>query len=278
MPRSTWLHLIVMLAAIVTVTALVAAPVPDTHGAPAKESPAERIKKGLDQAINLDHDGSSLDTVLADIRKQTKINLVVDRMLIQQFGITAEQMPVSIKVQGAKARSVLRTVLQQYQLDYAVVGDSLMVSTESMLVYRQLKQRLPVDIHNLPLAAALKQLARDSGVHLLVDQRAAKDAQAPVSLQLDEVTVEAAVRLLVNQAGLKVVRVGNVLYVTSKGNAAELRADPELVPPGIGNDFPFLPEEKLIPGGMGIAPPGVLPNGAVPVPAPAAPAPAPPAK
>jgi type II secretory pathway component GspD/PulD (secretin) len=259
----------VALAAIVGVTALAAAPAPDL---PAKETAAERIKKALDQPVTLNHEGSSLDTILNDIRKQTKLPIVVDGFLIQNFGVSTDQVPASIKVEGVKARAALRTVLGRYQLDFAVVGDNLLISTESMLIQRQLKQRLPVDVSETPLAAALKQLGRDSGVNLLVDKRVAKEAQTPVSLQVDEAPLDAAIRLLVNQAGLKAVRLGNVIFVTSKANAAELQSDPPLAPAGVGEDFPVLPE--IMPGG-GIGPAGVLPNGAIPVPAPPPPAPAP---
>ncbi len=43
--------------------------------------------------------------------------------------------------------------------------------------------------------------------------------------------LETAVRLLAEMAGLKPVRVGNVLFVTKKETANELRADPDLQQP-----------------------------------------------
>jgi hypothetical protein len=46
------------------------------------------------------------------------------------------------------------------------------------------------------------------------------------------VPLETAVRLLAEMAGLKPVRVGNVLFVTKKETANELRADPDLQQPG----------------------------------------------
>ncbi len=52
-----------------------------------------------------------------------------------------------------------------------------------------------------------------------------------MTLHLEDVPLETAVRLLSEMAGLKPVRVGNVLFVTSKDNAAELRQDPDLSQP-----------------------------------------------
>src|SRR5438067_1399862 len=60
---------------------------------------------------------------------------------------------------------------------------------------------------------------------------AAKEAKMEVSLQMEDVPLETAVRLLSEMAGLKPVRVGNVLFVTTKANATEMRADPELTQP-----------------------------------------------
>ena len=52
-----------------------------------------------------------------------------------------------------------------------------------------------------------------------------------MSIQLEDVPLETAVRLLAEMAGLKPVRVGNVLFVTKKETANELRTDPDLQQP-----------------------------------------------
>src|SRR5438105_4858356 len=75
-----------------------------------------------------------------------------------------------------------------------------------------------------------QKLAKETATNLVIDPRMAKEAQATVSVELDEVPLESAVRLLAEMAGLKPVRLGNVLFVTSKTAAVSLRADPDLVP------------------------------------------------
>src|SRR5262249_46376568 len=57
------------------------------------------------------------------------------------------------------------------------------------------------------------------------------EGQSPVTLKLEDVPLEAAVKLMADVAGLRPVRIGNVLYVTNKANAADLRADPDGTPP-----------------------------------------------
>jgi type II secretory pathway component GspD/PulD (secretin) len=240
------------------------------------ESPVDKIRKALDQTIDLEMTDQSLNQAINQLREQTKLNIVLDRMtVINLMGMDPEQSPVSVKLQGVKVRSALRTLLSQYNLSFAIVGDTIVVTTEDMAMHRQMRQRVNIDLDKVSLATALKQLSRDTATNLTIDPRVQKDAQTPVSLQLEDVPLETAVRLLAEVAGLKPVRMGNVLFVTSKTNAADLRSDPDLAPtPGLGG--PRMEEliigpngRMIVPGnpGIGIAPlpPPPVPN---PVPAP----------
>ena len=92
-----------------------------------------------------------------------------------------------------------------------------------------------------------------------------------MTLQIEDVPLETAVRLLAEMAGLKPVRMGNVLFVTAKATATELRADPEMTQPTppIGVPVPF---GNGVIGGFG----GAIGGGiATPVPPPGPPAIAP---
>ena len=81
------------------------------------------------------------------------------------------------------------------------------------------------------LAAALRQLGRETAANVVLDGRAEKEAETEVTLQLEDVPLETAVRLLSEMAGLKPVRVGNTLFVTRKELAAAMRNDPDFAPP-----------------------------------------------
>ncbi len=239
---------------------------------PAKgETTAEKIRKDLDQTLaNLDIENQQLHLALDQLHEETKVLFVLDRVTIQQMGMDVDSLPVKVKRRNVKVRAALRAILNPYGLTYAVVGDSVLVTTEEMAVYRQLKQHVSVDLDRVQFATALKQLARETGTNLLVDARAQKEAQAPVSLQIDDVPLETAVRLLGEMAGLKPVRLGNVVLVTTKTHAAELRSEPELVVSPRGGGVPD--------GVVGVAVPGGGGGGAVPPMAATPPAPPPPAK
>ena len=250
------------LALALALTAAPAAPVPSApDGKKAAETPAERVRRALDQNIaNLEIENQQLNLALEQLHEETKITFVLDRATIaQMMGIDVDNgAPVRAKMQNIKARTALRNILNQYSLAYAIVGDSVLITSEEMAVYRQLKQRVSVDLDRVPMDKALKGLARETGTNLLVDSRAQKESQATVTLQLDDVPLETAVRLIAEGAGLKPVRVGNVVLVTTKAHATELRNEPELAPsPRVPNaDGPPVP---AVPPGIAVPVPGVAP-------------------
>ncbi len=251
----------ILTALTISATAL-GAPVPGQTGDQEKEpAPAAKVKKQLDQLVSLESTDQSLNAVLARIHEQTKINFVVDRLALQQLGQDPEQMPTNVKVQDVKARSCLRSVLTPHNLGYAIIGDTVLISADEIAISKQMRQRVSIDFDKMQLAAALNKLARDTATNVLVDSRVAqKEGMAAVTLQIEDVPLETAVRLISEMAGLKPVRVGNVLFVTTKARAAEMRADPDLNPNPGGNPqvTPF--DSTIVP--LGIVQPGVVPGAA----------------
>jgi hypothetical protein len=268
--------LVTGLALALALTAAPAAPVPTGDGEKkSAETPAEKVRKALDQNIaNLEIENQQLPLALDQLREETKINFVLDRASIAQMGLDVDNgAPVKAKMQNVKAKTALRNVLNQYALSYAIVGDTVVVTTDDMAVYRQLKQRVSLDLDRVQLDKALKGLARETATNLLLDSRAQKEGQTAVTLQVEDVPLETAVRLIGEAAGLKAVRMGNVVLVTTKTHATELRSEPDLAPsprvPGL--DGPAVPPGIAIPGVAGVVPVPVTPAppppaGAKPVP------------
>jgi hypothetical protein len=73
----------------------------------------------------------------------------------------------------------------------------------------------------------LEHLARETATNLVLDRAALPYGSTAVTLNLDDAPLEIVVKLLAYQAGLKQIRVGNVMMVTTKTNAAELKEDAE---------------------------------------------------
>src|SRR5258708_1089079 len=182
-----------VLVALLPVLAF-AAPTP-TDAVSQAVNPAEKIKKQLDQPITLEIADQSLSAALNQIREQTKINFVVDRFTIQQLGYDPEQMVVRGKVKGGEARRCLGAVLSPYNLGYAIIGDTLLISTDDMAMHRQMKQRVSIDLEKVDLAAALKKLSKETATNLLLDGRvSAKESKTEASLQMQDSTLDPAER------------------------------------------------------------------------------------
>ncbi|MFL5242501.1 MAG: hypothetical protein ACJ8FY_10370 [Gemmataceae bacterium] len=240
---------------------LLAAPAGEPKAKP--ESAAEKVRKALDQTIDITPEGvgSTLDSATAFFQEATKANFTVDRGTLAQMGLDPNSMQLSVKKQNTKARTALRAILQPQGLSYAILGDTVLITSDDMALNRQLKQRINVDLDRVPLETALKDLAKETVSNLLIDKKIAKEAKAEVSLQFEDIPYETVVRLLCEQAGLKPVRLGNVLYITSNAVAKELRAEPDLAPSGIpgmpsglemnGPPAPAVPAIGLVPGRAG---------------------------
>ncbi len=204
--------------------------------APDKDAPAgavEKVRQALDQPVTLQIDKQTLAAAVEALRQKMKINIVLDNLTIQQqLGFAPDQSPAQVQVdlKDVKARTVLRNILAPYNLSFAIIGDTVVVTTEDMAAMRQMRQRVSVNLSKVELTAALRQIGRETATNLIVDVRAEKEARAEVSLQLEDVPLETAVRLLSEMAGLKPVRVGNTLFVTKKEIAADLRNDPAFAP------------------------------------------------
>ena len=120
-----------------------------------------------------------------------------------------------------------------------------------------------------PRDEALQELLKPTGMKLVEDAARVGDKdKAPVSASFDGTSVEAAARLLADMAGLRVVFYDNVVYLTTKDNAASFITDRSGVElrhrvgvenmmwssdyPHHGNDWPY--SRKSIEDSMGNIP------------------------
>ncbi|HWY86845.1 MAG TPA: hypothetical protein VNX28_08980 [Gemmataceae bacterium] len=204
-------------------------------------SPAEKTRKILDQSMNLDYTGRSLQEVVQHLKEKLRVNIVLDMGALQQVGLAAEEnngagvsVAVSLKSERpGKIRSAIQRMLNAYNLTYVILDDTVLITTEESGLNRQLRQRVSVSVANVPFSTVFRDLARNTALNLIIDPRLGREADAKVSLQLDDAALETTVRLLAEMANLKSVRLGNVLFITNESRAEKLRREePPLVVPG----------------------------------------------
>ena len=79
------------------------------------------------------------------------------------------------------------------------------------------------DVRKTPLASVLGDFAADTSFSIVIDARVKEKAGVKVSARLANVPLDIALRVLADMAGLSVVRMGNVFYITSPENAVKLQ-------------------------------------------------------
>jgi hypothetical protein len=238
-----------------------AAPAP---AAPAKgASPMDGARKALDEVGDMNYQNKSLNEVVEDIKSKAKVPVTLDPMIFQ-FGLDPNMQAVNVSAKNVKLRDGLRQALAPFNLKCGITKDGIFISTEEGLTNKQLRQRVSVDCDSTPFAATIKQLAADTGANVVLDPRLKEKANAAVTLKLDDVPLETAVRLLSEVADLGAIRMNNVLFVTTSERAEKLRpAADGPTQPGNNPVFPFPggPDRPIpfpVPGGV----PGViLPGG-----------------
>lgn len=239
-----------------------AAPTPATPNKNA--TPMDAARKALDEVGDMTYQNKSLNEVIGDLKDKTKVAITIDPS-VYQFGLDPNQPTVSVALKGVKLKDGLRQALAPFGLKCGLTKDGLYISTEEGLTAKQLRQRVSVDCDNTKFSAAVKQLAADCGANVVIDPRLKDKADAAVTLKLEDVPLESAVRLLAEVADLGTVRMSNVLFVTTADRAEKLRpsSDGPTQPNGGVNPFPNgIPGgPAVIGGGFG----GVVPLPAVPV-------------
>ena len=149
-----------------------------------------------------------------------KIQFILDRNALTLMGYDENSMMVDTNQKDVKLRTGLRNVLSPFGLTLAIVSDQVVVTTEEIALYKQFKQRIDINLTKIPLSKAMKELSQKYGVNIVLDPKCvkAKTTEAAVTLELEDVAFEAAVRLMTEMAGLKAARLSNVIYITTRGS------------------------------------------------------------
>lgn len=235
-----------ILCRMFTIAVFAAAPAIAHAAAPAPVVPAKNAnpmdaaRKALDEVGDMNYQGKSLNEVIGDLKDKSKVDVTIDPM-VYQFGLDPNQPTVTIALKGVKLKDGLRQALAPFNLKCGLTKDGLYISTEEGLTTKQLRQRVSVDCDGTAFGAAIKQLAADCGANVVIDPRLKDKANAAITLKLEDVPLETAVRLLAEVADLGAVRMSNVLFITTAERAEKLRpsSDGPTTPAGGNPVFPF---------------------------------------
>jgi hypothetical protein len=254
-------------------------------------SPAQ-IREALKQNITLDYESNSIQDAIAHLRSKTKIPFTLDPQSLANLGMNdngnnvVQQISVSpptfrLKVVNTPVRIALRKMLAPFNMRFAILGDSVLIASDEQIAYRQFSQCVDVDTQAEPLAKVLQKLSEETGINVMIDQRVERQAERAVTARFEDVPIDIAVRLVCEVVNLKVMKLANLLLVTTPENAWKLRqeeADDRDASQG-GPNPPYGPPVVPPAGGMGpgrgifpAPPPVVAPPLGAPLVQPAGPA------
>ncbi len=262
MSQRSWKSALAALFAVVLATPASAAPVPAEPKA--DDNAVLKARKALDLKITAKADGKTLYEAIELLKEVAKVDISLDATALQMLGMDPNQPVVKFDFKDVKLKDGLRTAFAAMNLRCGVTSTGIVVSTDEGLTVRQLRQLVNIDVEGKSLADALRGLADETGANVVIDPRAKKTAEEKITLKIDDVPLESAVRLAADVGGLAVIRMSNVLFVTTEARADKLRADADRpVGPTPGNPIFGLD------GGVGGFGGAIPPVQAVPVPPPA---------
>jgi RNA polymerase sigma factor (sigma-70 family) len=150
--------------------------------------------------------------------------------------------PTAVPRMKGTLRRVLKKILARVPVPsgatYLIRKDHIEITTEDAVrrelhlpVPKRDENSLPLerltlvwqDFKKVPLDRALADLAEDTNCNVVIDARVEEKTTVKVTARLANVPLDTAVAVLADMAGLEVVRMDNVLYVTSPESAAKLR-------------------------------------------------------
>ena len=195
--------------------------------------------------VNASWDRQPLETALRELGDVTGVAVVLDRRRAgPKAGARVTAALINVPADTAARLLANQAGLKAVLVDHALYvtapdhvpdgssdeGLSAMtpgpgVSASAANFARQMSQPVSLRVEGVPLASALKDLARAAEANVVLDPQAGLAGQAALNLDLSDVSFETGVRVLAEAANLKAVLLGNVVLVTTPAKAAKLDED-----------------------------------------------------
>jgi len=201
------------------------------------------LPRPMMRAIHAAFDKQPLANVLQELSDMSGTSVVLDGKRIGDKGQTA----VSGQFNNVPLDTAVRLLANQAGLRGIVVDNTILVTTEehsSRVLQEQeklavpdagtggagannllqkLQQPLHLNFKEVPLHKVLQNMSKEGELPFLLDPRLAREGQTPITLQLAEVSLDTAARLIAEMVGLKPVLIGNVVFVTSEAAGTRLQ-------------------------------------------------------
>jgi hypothetical protein len=204
---------------------------------------AQELRAKLAAPVNLERGieaNSPFKDAMEFLADRYEVPIFVDRIAFSNQGAeNVEEQQVRLpKMIGVRLSTILSMLVAQVKGTFLVHKDYVEVTTfartraelwstsgmnrEGALAVAQM---VTAEFDRQPLDEALRELADQSGINVVVDARAADKARTAVTATLTHVPLDTAVEVLADMADLKSLAIDNVIYVTSKANAKRMQKE-----------------------------------------------------
>lgn len=211
--------------------------------APTPKPPPSMIQK-MNQRVNfpgIEDTRATLNDALDQLNKLYGVSFEINERAFTMDGLMevgrteiANPTPVP-EMKNVRLERVLRKILHRIPAPtfatYYVRGDHIEITTgsfQSQAIWGNYGgPHLPlvnIMLEKCPLEDAVRELADLSDFNIVMDTRAGDRAKTPVSARFLNTPLDTALRLLADMTDLRFVHIDNVIYVTTKENAAALEA------------------------------------------------------
>lgn len=199
----------------------------------AKENLGRQVRRCLDQPVNIYDSKKTLKDALDFLAEHYDIPILLDEDAFPvdpKDKLAIPDRPVQLsRMRDISLRKCLRHLLKQVRADFVIrKGKVHVLPEEQALVAQTLQQTIDVEFNKRPLRGALEELMEMTGCSIILDPRTGGKGKTEVTATFKKVTLEAAVKVLADLAGLKPSILDNVLYVTTRENALEIQAEHDL--------------------------------------------------
>ena len=211
-----------------------------------------RIYRDLNERGEFVFQSQPLSSVMKWIRESCNIPIVIDKIALEAEDRTGQEK-ISLNLPGISCRSALNLILEPFELTYVVEHEVLKVTTNKSArdfavnpaMYRDWKksiERTEIEIQNslylrseisfwkTPLVEAMKFFKDTHSIPIVIDVPALLDEDIdfdePITLELASISLEAALKLILEPLKLTFVIENEVLKITTK-KAAKAAASVE---------------------------------------------------
>lgn len=191
---------------------------------------ARQWREKLDQPVTIEFEPNTpIREALSHIAERYGMTIYIDTesFKVDQNEPDIENRPVRLpRLVQVKMLTALRAIFQQINGDFYIKDNMMTVVPRTYIETRRVfKHPVDVTFNKRPLGEALNELSELSGLSIVLDPRGQTDSSFAVTADFRNVSVQDAVRVLANMAGMKSVVMDNLLYVTSTNNAEQLQKE-----------------------------------------------------